>query len=238
MSRQQEQDMTDSKTKIITGYIYYDEKTDDVSKLFDILNSFRKNNGLKYSHQSKESIVFFNINTKHLDALSKVRPYQISKFQSKTEYTCDKNTSEQLMKQKDSFLRMLWDDSRNVLVFLSRTPTRIHNNLVRRIFKDSNVEFNRDNYVNLKKSSNKFYHQDHQNHQDHQDHQDQVHTQTQSQSLDGFQRVESKKNKKFAQQTQTSQTLKVIKDTSHSHSQSQPKPKVRGTKTFTAKTNV
>jgi len=88
MSNQEQQQMADTKPRIMTGYIHYGE-SDDLTKLFDILNEFRKNNGLKYSHQSNASMVFFNVSSEHLDAFSQVRPFKISRFQSKSEYKCD-----------------------------------------------------------------------------------------------------------------------------------------------------
>lgn len=149
MSNQEEQQMTEieneTKPKIMTGYIHYGE-SDDLTKLFDILNEFKNNNGLKYSHQSKAQMVFFNISTEHLEALSKVRPFKISKFKTTTEYKCDEKTSTELMSQKDSFLRMIWNGETGIVSFLSRTPSRVHGNLVRRIFRDSGVEFQQKSY--------------------------------------------------------------------------------------------
>ena len=51
MSNQEEQQIVD-RPRIMTGLIHYGE-SDDLTKLFDVLNEFRKNNGLKYSHQSR-----------------------------------------------------------------------------------------------------------------------------------------------------------------------------------------
>lgn len=153
MSNNTQNQMTENvenRPKIMTGYVHYDNKTDDLAQLFQTLNEFRKNRGLKYSHQDNVGLVFFNISSEHLEELSKVRPFKISKFQTKSEYYCDKETSEKLMGQKDSFLRMNWDEQTNVLTFMSRTTSRVHGNLVRRIFKDSGVNFNKSEYTVLK----------------------------------------------------------------------------------------
>ena len=143
---EEQNQLTDiTKPKIMTGYIHYN-KSDDLGKLFETLNDFRKNSGLKYSHQGNVGMVFFNVGLEHLDELSEVRPFKISKFHSKSEYKCDKETSDKLMGQKDSFVRMTWDESTTSLTFLSRTTSRVHGNLVRRIFKDSQQNFDRDAY--------------------------------------------------------------------------------------------
>lgn len=149
MSTQEEQKMAEIKPKIMTGFIHYGEQ-DELTKLFDILNEFRKNNGLKYSHQYKANMVFFSLSSEHLDEFSKVRPFKISRFQTRSEYKCDQETCDKLMAQKDSFVRMLWDENTGVLTFLSRTPLRVHTNLLKRIFKDSNVEFQKDSYTTLR----------------------------------------------------------------------------------------
>jgi len=233
MSNQEEQQMAETKPRIMTGYIHYGE-SDDLTKLFDILNEFRKNNGLKYSHQSRASMVFFNVSSEHLDAFSKVRPFKISKFQTKSEYKCDKETCDQLMGQKDSFLRMLWDESSGVLTFLSRTPSRVHGNLVRRIFKDSGVEFQRDSYVVLRNPTTGRNGQ-----QDDADEQE-ASTPVQQATPEGFQRVESKRTRKpretvestTTSTTQTKKTSsKVVKE---ADAEPETKPKVRGTKTTKA----
>ena len=148
MSNHTEEQMTENvetKPKIMTGYVHYN-KSDDLAQLFETLNEFRKNNGLKYSHQSNVGMVFFNIGSEHLEALYKVRPYKISKFQTRSEYQCDKETADKLMGQRDSFVRMNWDDETNTLTFMSRTTSRVHGNLVRRIFKDSQLNLDRTHY--------------------------------------------------------------------------------------------
>ncbi len=249
MSNQEDQQMADTKPRIMTGYIHYGE-SDDLTKLFDTLNEFRKNNGLKYSHQSKASMVFFNVSSEHLDAFSKVRPFKISRFQTKSEYSCDKETCDQLMSQKDSFLRMLWDENSGVLTFLSRTPSRVHGNLVRRIFRDSGVEFQRDSYSVLRNPYNgRTGEQD-----DAEEQEANVpvkhtnKTQVQQATPEGFQRVETKRTRKPRETTretsreasdavQTKRTSsKVVKET---ETVVDSKPKVRGTKTTKApKTNA
>jgi len=139
------------KQKILTCYINYNE-TDDLTQLFTILAEFRKKYGLKYSHQKNAQMVFFNIGSEHLDELSKVRPFRISKYQTRSEYRseCDDEFAEQLMKRKDSFIRLNWNKDTSVITFTSRTPPRVHLNLVRRIFRDSGLEFIKLNHTVLR----------------------------------------------------------------------------------------
>lgn len=204
MTNQEEQQMAETKPRIMTGYIHYGE-SDDLTKLFDILNEFRKNNGLKYSHQSKAQMVFFNVSSEHLDAFSKVRPFKISRFQTRTEYKCDEATSTQLMGQKDSFLRMIWDEETGIMTFQSRTPSRVHGNLVRRIFRDSGVEFQRDSYSVLRNFASGTDGDEEVGEQD--------------DTPEGFQRVEKKTRK--PRTTNTASTSKVVKET-------ETRPRVRG----------
>ncbi len=221
MSNQEEQ-MAETRPRIITGFIHVGE-SDDSTELFNVINEFRKNNGLKYSHQAKAHMVFFNISSEHLDAFSKVRPFKISRFQTRTEYTCDKETCDKLMKQKDSFLRMLWDETTNVLTFMSRTPSRVHGNLVRRIFKDSEVEFQRDNYSVTRNFNSGGDDQEHEHEPDHEF--------TQNETHEGFQRVEKKSKPSNPKPKTTFTTSKIVKE-------SESKPKIRGSTKKAPKTNA
>ena len=224
MSNQAEQKMEENKPRIMTGYIHYAE-SDDLTNLFDILNEFRKNNGLKYSHQPNSQMVFFNVSSEHLDAFSKVRPFKISRVQTRTEYKCDESTSAKLMGQKDSFLRMMWDEETGTISFQSRTPSRVHGNLVRRIFRDSQVEFQKDSYLGMRN----FVSKDDGETQEQGDQTNKVRStqQDQESTPEGFQRVENRRTS-----TSTSRVSKVVKETD-------TKPKVRGVRTTRApKTNA
>ena len=229
MSTHEEQQMAETKPRIMTGYIHYGE-SDDLTKLFDILNEFRKNNGLKYSHQSKAQMVFFNVSSEHLDAFSKVRPFKISRFQTRTEYKCDEATSNQLMGQKDSFLRMMWDEETGTMTFQSRTPSRVHGNLVRRIFRDSGVEFQRDSYSVMRNFASKTDSDEGETKEQEEPAQPAQPAQPEQETAhEGFQRVEKKTRKP---RTTTSTASKVVKEV-------ETKPKVRGAKTTKApKTNA
>ena len=105
MSNQTEQQRENTiKPKIMTGYIYHNQD-EDLTSLFDTLNDFRKNCGLKYSHQKGLGLVFFNISSEHLDAFSKVRPFKISKFHMKSG------------KKKSTWNRLQLDDARVAAMF-------------------------------------------------------------------------------------------------------------------------
>lgn len=220
MSNQEEQQMAETKPRIMTGYIHYGE-SDDLTKIFDIFNDFRKNNGLKYSHQAKAQMVFFNVSSEHLDAFSKVRPFKISRFQTRTEYKCDEATSTQLMGQKDSFLRMMWDEETQTMTFQSRTPSRVHGNLVRRIFRDAEVDFQRDSYSVMRNFASRTERDGEEDETEEQGEQTQLTQPDQESTPEGFQRVEKKTRKPRTTSTTAS---KVVKET-------ETKPKVRGART-------
>ncbi len=146
MSQADQNQMADSnqnKPRIITCFVHYN-KTDDQSKIFDVLKDFRTRHGLKFSHH--QGYIFFTLSSEHLDELSRVRPFKVSKFQTKSEFTCTKEVADKLMGQKDSFVRMFWSDETGKLTFVSRTLSRVHGQLVRRIFKDSDQQFVREQY--------------------------------------------------------------------------------------------
>lgn len=153
MSYSEEQVSTTPINRLLTGFIHYTD-TNDLTKLFGVLKKFREENGLKYSHQSNVNMVFFIVSSEHLNALSEKTPFKISRYQTTSKYyNCDEETSGKLLKQKDSFLRMSWDQESRELTFLSRTPFKVHGNLVRRIFKDSNVDFPKGSYSVLKNNA-------------------------------------------------------------------------------------
>ena len=161
----------ENQVKIMTGFINI-SPDENLSPLFEILNKFRNSRGLKYSHQYKVNKIFFNISSEYLDEFYNERQFQISKYQTRSEFYCDPDIAQKLLEQKDSFLRMKWDQNNDRVLFLSRTPYIVHLNLVRRIFKDSNIEFIKDdpNYCVLTKPKFNFYGNNH--NQDDQDDQD------------------------------------------------------------------
>lgn len=140
--------------KIMVGYINVNE-SDDFTKLFEIMNEFRKTCGLKYTNQKNYGMVYFSVNSKHLDALSKVRPFRISKISTRSEYHCDADMAGELTKQKDSFIRMNWDEETSTLSFISRTLPKVHANLVRRIFNDAKMTMDKSQYSVLRDFRNK-----------------------------------------------------------------------------------
>jgi hypothetical protein len=142
-----EQNENENKQKIITCFIHYND-TDDLSKTFDILHDFRTRYGLKYSHN--RGYIFFTLLSDHLEELSKVRPFKVSKFQTRSEYSCSKEVIDKLMKQRDSFIRVKWNDDENKIIFISRMVSRIHTKLIKRIFKDSDQEFDYNSYKIIK----------------------------------------------------------------------------------------
>jgi hypothetical protein len=131
----------------VTGYIHYN-KDDDLTKIFDVLKDFRTRLGLKFSHH--KDYIFFSLKSEHLNELAQKQPFRISHYRSKSEYKCDKATSEKLTKQSDSFLRMTWNEETGMVQFLSRTTGRVHMYLVLRIFNDSTTKFEKQNYSVVK----------------------------------------------------------------------------------------
>lgn len=225
MSHTEKQQMS-LPNKLLTGFIHYNDPN-NLTELFNVLKKFREDYGLKFSHQSNVNKVFFIISTEHLNALSEKTPFKISRYQTTSKYNnCDEETSNKLMEHKDSFLRMSWNQESKEFTFQSRTPFKVHGNLVRRIFRDSNVEFPKDDYTVLRNNSptmtttlnstsrNEYKLEGEQNLQ--------VNTQSThdtketSEGFEGFERVEKK--------TKKPTTSKVIKETSY-------KPKIRGPKT-------
>lgn len=145
MSTEQNQ-MADSnvnKPRVLTGFIYYNEN-DDLSKIFEVIKDFRTRHGLKFSHY--KGYIFFMMSSEYIDEFGKVRPFKISKFKSSSEYTCTKDVADKLMGQRNSFIRVNWDENGH-LTFRSRTKGFFHNHLVRKLFKDADIEFDNDSYT-------------------------------------------------------------------------------------------
>jgi hypothetical protein len=180
-----------TKSKIVTLFIHYNQE-DDLSKIFTVLNEFRTNCGLKFSHHRGQ--IFVSVRSEHLNELYKRQPFKSSKYSTKTTYTCDEETGTRLTAQKDSFLRMSYDNSNGtgLATFQSRTPQRVHYQLVSRVFKATNTTFDKELYVvvptnvNLDQQDQQDQHQHqhqhhHQHQQDQQDQQDQEEHQHQDQ---------------------------------------------------------
>ena len=138
----------EQKPKIVTGFIHYD-KEDDLTKIFNVLQDFRSRRGLKFSHHRGQ--IFFSVRSEHLDELHTMQQYKISKYSTRTTYECDQIFGNRLVSQRDSFLRMTYQD--DAVLFSSRTPPRIHYQLVQRVFKDTNSFFDNQKYVLCKKNN-------------------------------------------------------------------------------------
>lgn len=179
-----------TKSKIVTLFIHYNQD-DDLSKIFTVLNEFRTNCGLKFSHHRGQ--IFVSVRSEHLNELYKRQPFKSSKYSTKTTYSCDEETGTRLVAQKDSFLRMSYDNSTGTATFQSRTPQRVHYQLVSRVFKATNTSFDKDLYVVVPTNVSLDQQQEHQHQQEqhqhqqeqHQDQQEQHHQQ-QEQSRGGY----------------------------------------------------
>jgi len=170
-------DQIETRPRFITCFIHYSDD-DNQEQIFEVLKTFRKEKGLKFSHH--RGYIFFTLLSTYLDEFSKVRPFKISRFQTKSEYKCTKEVAEKLMSQKDSFIRMIWSDEDELLTFLSRTTSRVHGQLVRRIFRDSQQEFVRTQYKVLRDENVDSLSQEDKN-------------KSESSDVDGFTRVVDKK---------------------------------------------
>jgi hypothetical protein len=150
-----------TKSKIVTLFIHYNQE-DDLSKIFTVLNEFRASCGLKFSHHRGQ--IFVSVRSEFLNDLYKRQPFKSSKYSTKTTYECDEETGNRLTAQKDSFLRMSYDNSTSTATFQSRTPQRVHYQLVTRVFKATNTTFDNDKYVFVP-SENQEHHQFQHQHQ-------------------------------------------------------------------------
>jgi len=151
-----------TKSKIVTLFIHYNQE-DDLSKIFTVLNEFRASCGLKFSHHRGQ--IFVSVRSEFLNDLYKKQPFKSSKYSTKTTYECDEETGNRLIAQKDSFLRMSYDNSTGTATFQSRTPQRVHYQLVTRVFKATETTFDNDKYVFVPSDN-----QDQQQQQRHQGH--------------------------------------------------------------------
>jgi hypothetical protein len=148
-----------TKSKIVTLFIHYNQD-DDLSKIFTVLNEFRTNCGLKFSHHRGQ--IFVSVRSEHLNELYKRQPFKSSKYSTKTTYSCDEETGIRLVAQKDSFLRMSYDNTTGLVTFQSRTPQRVHYQLVSRVFTATNTTFDKDLYVVVPSDNQDQYQHQHQ----------------------------------------------------------------------------
>lgn len=135
---------SDSTVKNVTGYIHFN-KDDDLTKIFESLHQFRTSHRLKYYHH-RNDFIFFSVKSDCLNELAKVQKFKISHYSSKSTYFCTKEVADKLVAVRDSFVRLSWDETEGTVQFLSRTIGRVHNELVRRVFKAAAETFERTNY--------------------------------------------------------------------------------------------
>lgn len=179
-----EQQTETKKNANVTCYRKYDYKNDnpdDVKKIFSTINDLKSKFHLKFSNHPECGIIMLLFNRDNFAEFKKELDFSVSKYTSITKYTCDNDTAEKLKQQKDSFLRLHYDEG--MLLFTSRTPLNVHKKLVKRIFKDSEVEFNKSNLVFTQNQG------------------DESNNSTKNVSSDGFQTVTHKKFKPAGQST-------------------------------------
>ncbi len=139
---------TETKPKNVTCYIKYDYKNDnneEVNKIFANLQELKSKYHLKFSNHPDCGITMLIFSRDNFNEFKEKLNFSVSKYTSVTKYSCDQETADKLKTQKDSFLRLHYEDG--LLLFTSRTPLNVHKKLVKRIFKDSEVEFNKANLV-------------------------------------------------------------------------------------------
>jgi len=191
-----EQQTETKKNANVTCYRKYDYKNDnpeDVKKIFSTINELKSKFHLKFSNHPECGIIMLLFNRENFMEFKKELDFSVSKYTSITKYTCDVSTAEKLKQQKDSFLRLHYDDG--MLLFTSRTPLNVHKKLVKRIFKDSEVEFNKSNLVFAQNQD------------------DESESKSKNVSSDGFQTVSHKKSKsnQSVQQQSTNQPEKMVR---------------------------
>jgi hypothetical protein len=191
-----EQQTETKKNANVTCYRKYDYKNDnpeDVKKIFSTINELKTKFHLKFSNHPECGIIMLLFNRDNFAEFKKELDFSVSKYTSVTKYTCDVSTAEKLKQQKDSFLRLHYDDG--MLLFTSRTPLNVHKKLVKRIFKDSEVEFNKSNLVFTQNQD------------------DESESKSKNVSSDGFQTVSHKKSKsnQSVQQQSTNQPEKMVR---------------------------
>jgi hypothetical protein len=130
--------------KNVTGYIHFN-KDDDLTKIFETLQQFRTSHKLKYYHH-RNDFIFFSVKSDCLGEFAKVQKFKISHYNSKSMYDCTKDFADKLLEVRDSFVRLSWNEESGQVQFLSRTIGRVHNELVRRVFKTVGETFDRSNY--------------------------------------------------------------------------------------------
>ena len=181
-----EQQTETKKNANVTCYRKYDYKNDnpdDVKKIFTSINELKSKFHLKFSNHPECGIIMLLFNRDNFAEFKKELDFSVSKYTSVTKYTCDNDTAEKLKQQKDSFLRLHYDEG--MLLFTSRTPLNVHKKLVKRIFKDSEVEFDKSNLVFTQNQNDEF-------------------DSSKVESTDGFQTVTHKKSKQSQNMTHQS----------------------------------
>jgi hypothetical protein len=139
---------TETKPKNVTCYIKYDYKNDnndEVNKIFTNLQELKSKFHLKFSNHPDCGITMLIFSRDNFSDFKEKLNFSVSKYTSVTKYSCDQQTADKLKLQKDSFLRLHYEDG--LLLFTSRTPLNVHKKLVKRVFKDSEVEFDKANLV-------------------------------------------------------------------------------------------
>ena len=136
-------------------YHQYNDES-DTAELFNKINELKKDKRIKYSHFSKNKVIYFSIPSD--DVSDFVKQIRVSKTNTyfKMTYKCDSDekTARKLSEQKDSFIKIRYetntDEDGNIshdVVFTSKLPKEVHIQASKRIFKSADIEFQYKNAI-------------------------------------------------------------------------------------------
>jgi hypothetical protein len=128
----------------------------DTAELFNKINELKRDKRIKYSHFSKNKIIYFSIPSEHVSDFVKEIKVSKTTHHFKMTYKCDSDeeTARKLSEQKDSFVKIRYetnnDEDGNIshdVVFTSKLPKEVHIQASKRIFKSAGIEFEYKNAI-------------------------------------------------------------------------------------------
>ena len=124
---------TNENTSVNVCCFHRYNKNDDLTKIFETINYFRSEYGLKFTHH--KYYIYMIIKSDYLKELSQALPFQISKFKTESHYSCNPEDVQLITSIKNSFIRTTFDENLGIIVFRSKTNMAVHISLVQKILE-------------------------------------------------------------------------------------------------------
>ena len=145
----EEQNGFDKTKNVIIFHKIYNE---DLSSFFQTLKEMKKTINFKYYHGI--NYIFIKTQWENLTKMNEHIKFQISRYQTKSEYKCPNSIATKICEQLGTFVYIKHDKENEKIIFTSRLPSFEHTNNIITIFSNAQQKFFQNRYKLIPNETN------------------------------------------------------------------------------------